>query len=523
MRILEVPEGTMTPVVAACALCVVCIQGQAATYYVDNAAGNDSNAGTSAAAPWKNAPGMESYAGRGVLAAGDVVLFNSNGVWRVRGTQGIYLVGGVSYDGKSWGNGQRAKLIADADLGSAVVRFRDHSSRETVFKGFEVDVNGKVANGIEFNHSFYAGPLTGAVKRVDDVEVHHVWSRQASYQYRYGIIASNHGGTNGEVANVEILNSSVHDISRDGILAYPGDENANCIVRNITIRGNRVWNTGQDPDYGAGSGLVVKGRVISAVLENNYVEATKGAGIFVNGNESNHFGFGPADIHIRNNIVNVNNANGAIRVYDGASGGDPKDLRIYGNIVYNSTANGGLVLGSDLKNSNTLRIYNNTFYNAPVMISSSSATFPVFEFRNNLVYSTSGVALVSNGKFTLHTNNAYVGSGTVVRSGASSFSASTVNDFEPTARTGDPKLVNAGALPSGFTGTFGIDLQPNTLGLAPAPTSYAVDGGTKLDPAYTGSVNTVARPSGAGFDIGAYEASQGPVQKPTPPTNLRVL
>eukprot|EP01036_Dinobryon_divergens_P013493 gene13493-18208_t len=151
----------MPAIAAACVLCLVSVQSQAASYYVDNVTGNDSNAGTSNA-PWKNAPGMESFTGRATLAAGDSVYFNSNGVWRVKGTQGIYLVGGVTYDGKSWGTGQRAKLIADADLGSAVVRFRDHATRETVFKGFEVDANGKVANGIEFNHSFYTGPLTGA-------------------------------------------------------------------------------------------------------------------------------------------------------------------------------------------------------------------------------------------------------------------------------------------------------------------------------------------------------------------------
>src|SRR5205085_11455899 len=136
----------------------------------------------------------------------------------------------------------------------------------------------------------------------------------------------------------------------------------------------------------AGAGIVVKGHVIDATVENNYVTATKGAGIFVNSNENHHFGYGPTNVHIRNNIVNVNTVHGSIRVYDGAAGSDPKAVRIYGNAVYNNFPNAGLLLNYDLGNANTLRVYNNVFYNAPVVIANSTATFPVFEFRNNIGY-----------------------------------------------------------------------------------------------------------------------------------------
>ena len=52
---------------------------------------------------------------------------------------------------------------------------------------------------------------------------------------------------------------------------------------------------------------------------------------------------------------------------------DPKDVKIYGNVVYNSSSLGGLYLGSDLGDTLNLQVYNNTFYNAPVVISSNSA------------------------------------------------------------------------------------------------------------------------------------------------------
>jgi hypothetical protein len=90
------------------------------------------------------------------------------------------------------------------------------------------------------------------------------------------------------------------------------------------------------------------------VIENNFVHGTTGAGIFLNGNESNHFGVGPTDIHLRYNIITVNTSHGAIRIYDGQSGKDPKDVKIYGN--YNSTSNGGFLIDQDLGNVNSLRV-----------------------------------------------------------------------------------------------------------------------------------------------------------------------
>jgi len=480
---------------------------QAATYYVDQTAGNDSNSGTTPTTAWKNSPGMSSYSGSRTLAPGDIVYFDSADTWLVTGTQGLYLTGGVTYIGNGWGSGTRATIRANADLAAAVVRFRDHSTVPTVFQGFDVDANGKVANGIEMNHSFFAGPLTGATKRIDNVIVHNVWSRTSLGQFKYGIIVSNHGGTAGEVANAEILNSIVHDTSRDGLNLYPGDENAQCIVRNITVRGNTVYNTGQDPDYGAGSGIIVKGHVIDATIEHNYVNNTKGAGIFVNGNESNHFGVGPTNIHIRYNIVNVNTVNGSIRIYDGASGKDPKDLKIYGNVVYNNALNAGLLIDADLGNSNNLRIYNNTFYNTPVVINNSAATFPVLEFTNNLIYVTGGVPLTDSGRITSHSNNIFFGNGTLVRSGSTNYTSSNISSYEATASSANPLFTNTANLPTGFAGTYGTNLAPNTTGLSLQASSYANDHGAALASPYNGSINSITRPSGGGSDIGAYEYS----------------
>jgi hypothetical protein len=510
-------------------LVVGCLVANGATYYVDQTAGNDSSTGTSPTAPWKNCPGMSgtaAYTGSGSLAAGDTVNFDKGDTWQVSSGSngGLYLVGGVHYVGNgAFGTGTKAIIRANGACEAGVVRFRDHPTVATVFEGFQVDANGQVTNGVDINTAFWQ-LMNGATKRVKDCEVHHTWSRTSLNQYRYGIIVSNHGGTGGYAENVEIINCIVHDTSRDALCLYPGDENGNCRIKNITVRGCEVYNTGQDPDYGAGSGILVKGYVQDATIEYNYVHDTKGALMFVNGNETNHFGVGPTNIHIRYNIFNgATGLGGAILIYDGASGQDPKDLKVYGNIVYNNHSLGGIWLDSGLGNTLHLLLYNNTFYNAPVIINNSSATVTAFEFKNNIVYYTGGVPLQDpQGKITSHSGNIfYRNTGTLVSSGGTNYSSGNLASYEPSASSGNPLFKNTGNLPTGFTGTYGTNLAPNSDGLSLQQTSYGIGNGTTLVSPYNGSINTVTRPPGGGWDIGAYQ-HQAAVQVPAP-TNLRIL
>jgi hypothetical protein len=197
----------------------------------------------------------------------------------------------------------------------------------------------------------------------------------------------------------------------------------------------------------------------------------------VRDNESRHFGIGPANIHIRNNIVTNNSNTGAIRVYSGTSAGDPMDIRIYGNLVYNSTASGGFLIDQDLKNSISLVMYNNTFYNAPVIVDNSAAAFTAFEFKNNIVYHPGGTPITGANRFTSASNNL----------------------------TTNPSFKNAANLPTGFTGTFAVNAAPNADGLSLQSTSAAINAGVALSSAYGSSINSLTRPQGAQWDIGAYE------------------
>jgi len=496
-----------------------------ATYYVDQTVGNDSNPGTQAA-PWRNCPGMATYSGSRTLAAGDAVYFDRADTWVVSsGRQGLWLTGGVRYVGNEWGSGSgRAIIRAGADfIDNGVIRFSDHATIETVFKGFEVDVAGRVATGIDINHGFWT-LMNGATKRAEDNIVHGIFSNQNLGQYKYGIIVSNHGGTGGYAENVEIVNNVVYDSSRVGIALYPGDENANTRIRNILVRGNTIYRIGTDPNYCCGEGIAVKGWVVDAVIEHNYIHDTDGASIFFNSNETNHFGTGPTNIHVRYNIITNSTIHGAVRLYDGTGGSDPKDVKVYGNLIYNSTTNGGLLMDS-LVGTVQLRVYNNTFVNAPVLVLNPAATFPVFEFRNNIVYYTGGTPLTdSAGKITLHTNNLYYrGGGTIVSSRGTNYSATNLSSYEPTALSIDPLFASVTSLPTGFAGQYGVDLAPNTIGLSLQSASMAIDRGAALTSEFADSVNSVARPAAEGWDIGAYESGGTGLALPHAPTNLRIV
>jgi len=492
----------------------------AATYYVDQTAGNDNNVG-SQASPWQDAPGMTAYTGSGSLVAGDTVYFDKADTWLVSGGQGLFLVGGVTYIGNVFGvSGTRAIIRASSSVDAGVVRFRDHATIPTVFEGFEVDANHTVSSGIDINHRF-SSSMIGAVKRVVNNLVHGVSSDQNQGQFKYGIIASSFNGD--RTANVEIIDNTVWDISRDAICLYPGDNSATNLLSTVLVRGNTSFDTGQDTNYCCGAGLLIKGHVTDATVEYNYSHDTKGAAVFINSNETNHFGVGIVNLHLRYNILTTaaSNVNGIIRVYDGSGGTDGKDLHIYGNLVFNNTTTGGLHIGTDAVGTETIRVYNNTFYNAPVTIATSAATFSTMEVRNNIFHFTAGVTLTdSEGNITAHSNNIYYRpSGTAVTSnGANYTAAGIIAGYEATGLGTDPLFVNVASVPTGFNGAYGSTLAPNTSGFTLQTGSPAFNSGVTLASPYTNSINSVVRPSSTAFERGAYELTAGP----GPPTNVGV-
>jgi hypothetical protein len=338
--------------------------------------------------------------------------------------------------------------------------------------------------------------------------VHDVYIQSAQVEYEYGITVSSGYGGDLQVSNIEVLDSETFNISRGGINIYSANDDPDSGISNVLVRGNEIYATGQDPNY-AGSALAAKNHISNAIVEYNAVhDPVRGPGI---GISTHTAGFtGPENVIIRHNII-ANSPHAGFYI----QGAGDKSLEIYGNLIINS-AYEGITFAASLADSLSARIYNNTFYQnygpewgSEVRVHDTNANIAVFEFSNNIIYADADSRCLIDdvGTITHHTNNIYYrpGSDVLVLANEASYNAGNINAWESTALTADPLFVNPASLPTGFVGTFGVDLRPNLDGLNITTASPALDTGSALGAAYNSSINSVIRPGGSAWDIGAYE------------------
>jgi hypothetical protein len=506
--------------VAAAALllagAVLAPTADAAEYYVDpsNPLASDSNPGTEVL-PWRNCPGMPGWVGGATLSAGDTVLFASSSTWEsATGDALLQVVAGVTYDGRSWGSGERATLRATAALNRSVINLmEDHPTQPTVIRGFEVDAGGQVTSGVGINWPHSAGSMAGAVKRIEDCVVHDVASQSALGEYEYGIVISSGWGGSRVTANVEILDCLVFAISRGGINVYSANDDPSSRIENVLVRGNEVHTIGLDPDY-AGSALPLKNHVKNVVVEFNSVHDTvRGSGV---GISSHEVGFrGPESSVVRYNIIRNCETMGVLFHVFGST-----EVDVYGNLILENTYQG--VRFMTVLGTLAVRIYNNTFFrnlypgwSHEILVGGNDGDIALLEVSNNLFRADAETTPIvdTDGDITAHTNNLFfrAGGGTLVTSAGTSYTAASITGWEPTAQAADPQLVNELDLPTAFVGTHGLDLRPDADGLALGAGSPCRDQGAELGASYAGSVNTVPRPYGGGWDIGAYEVGPDPI------------
>jgi hypothetical protein len=482
----------------------------AAEYYADSS-GSDSNPGTESQ-PWAHCPGMEGWAGSAALEPGDVVYLSSSGTWTAGDTASLLEpVGGVTYDGSSWGGGTRAVLRATGELGRAVVAFReDHPTLPTVVRGFEVDGGDQLTAGVIFDWGYAPAELTGAVKRVEDCVVHDFYSRAAEGSWKYGIVISAWGGET--LSNVEVIGCTVYNTPRSAVVNYVGNDDTTNRSENVVIRGCDIYGAGEDPDSD-GHGIALKNHVISALVEYNTIHDVAGGGIHLTNHDEAGF-MGPENAVIRYNIItNTGGRSSGAGVRISEMGDRSAD--IYGNLMAGN-GNSGISISWQVGGAMTVRIYNNTLVrncqsagDREILVQSNTADIRALEITNNILFSSDTISSIidEDGSISAHFNNLYfrAGGGRLVSSAGTSYEAAAITDWEPTALAADPLLEDPAAVPTGFVGEIGVNARPNTEGLGIREDSPARDSAMALDAAYGGSINSVVRPEGAGWDRGAYE------------------
>jgi len=439
---------------------------------------------------------------------GDTIFFKSDDTWESSSNHVLEATtAGVSYDGSTYGAGTRATLKATGTL-TAVVKL---SASTLSFKGFNIDMNSQNTGGIHIG-TYATSDVSGIT--VDDCKVH--TSRIPSGSYNYGIHVGGYAAANVDVENITITNTEVYDTGHEAFAIYPTWTKAGCTAKNVIIRNCSGHGAGIDGDSW-GHGLYVVNAVENLTVEystfyNNDVGANIGTSLTYTGT--------PTGIIYRYNLI-YNNTGGQLAIGPSDStNGITGTVNIYGNIIYGSN-HSGIYIGGDW-NTSTINIYNNTIYSSsttgyPLYVYGVSGT-PAINLKNNILVAdnfylmkfntTADEALVSHSNNLLYRITGSTNQWYIINDVAYT-AANVKGTWDATAQNTDPTFTG-GTLPTGFSGTYGSNMVPNTDYFQLTVDSPAKDTGATLA-SYTGAINgaglttPIVRPLGAAFDIGAYE------------------
>lgn len=519
-----------------------------ATYYVKNG-GDDSAAGTSDGMAWATCPGMYGSSNSHTLVAGDIVYFDSQSTWVTATPPTLTTKAGVTYYGKGYGSGPQQRAILkvtgsgpNPNYAYGVVQI---GVSNVTFSGFEIDAQSTNNWGIDACH--YFGLATFGNILIDDCYIHHCGDAG------HGANGIYIGASNGDhtITGVTIKNCTVHDIAWGGISVYPawGRADGNRVtVNNVLIQNCTIYNTGI---RSGGEGIYIKDDVNNITVEYCNIYNTDSG---VHFEESEYAG----DLWIDNAVIRYNlihdNRHTGI---DFQPRGYPINASIYGNLIWNNSSagtiygHGILIPGADYganraSSSSTINIYNNTIAqisipgtdytrNQAVSVGQYGAagapTSATINFKNNIVYQHKDYlhALYESSAALTHSNNLIFQDNTPhsgekwVRVGSNTYDNLNLNSWETVGVQVTSPSFTGGALPTGFSGTYGIDMVPNTNYFA-INSGDALGKGVTLGSPYNGYINgagramPITRPDSA-YDIGAYQYHP----QPSAPLNLRVF
>ena len=446
--------------------------------------------------------------------SGDTIYFRSQDIWTGNSIM-IAARAGVTYDGSTYGTGTRATLKPSGGSNHVITI---NVSGVTV-KGFELDLNSLAVGGIQTKAAY--SDINGTV--IDDCVIH------SNTGPASGIYSLHVGAADGyKNSNVTITNVTVHDVALTPINIYPtGSDTDNNTVDTVIIRNCLVYNVtaGQ-------AGVAIKNQSKNVTIEFCTVRDNSIPGMELYTNTASAV-VAPTDLHIRYNII-ARNSVGFLSQNDCLK---QASVYIYGNLLFNNGSSGTgeiKLLSDDASPASIYKLFNNTVYSSKssdelvsikkyrsAYAAADNYTSPVVTLRNNALYATSTKPLADSfygSADTVHGHNLiYRPSGVAVSvtdlspRATANYTDGNLTTWEATAQTTAP-VFDGGSLPTGFSGTYGVNLKPNTEYFR-IRSGDAIDNGNgtiTIDP-FNGAINTsgtnlgVTRPRGSGSDIGAYE------------------
>lgn len=476
----------------------------ATTYYIDYAAGNDSNNGTSKTTPWQRIPGMPGCsgtcastrpsAGDRYILKGGVTWTNANFpvLWTWSGTSGNSIYIGVDttwYTGGSWTrpifNAQGSVISTHNNF----VRMTGGAGSYTTWDNIEFTGYAWTGGGYGEIAFFCTGACSGSVTNITITNNYfHNWSHTTASSDGLYILM---GSTNSPYMSGSLIDSNVFDNT-------DGDHVSGAMMYGWsgTITNNVIHNV-SNGILPMGSGGVVAYNSIGPVVTSFDSSVHENAIETLGGTNPTWY--------IHDNIIHDGAVGEAMMI-----GNTGETDYVWNNVIWNWSGNAPHFAQNNGQTITRLSFWNNTI--VPVaggncFIEVFSPTIGQLDIQNNHCITTGTLNSTITGVTTLNVDHNVLQ--TPSAAATQGYSTGQTYVYTPTSSSGS--TVNAGVnLSSHATGSVS-GLQSDTL--------YACD---------VDSTNHVAcpartansRPNGTGaWDVGSYLFG-GTASQPAAPTNL---
>lgn len=531
----------------------------APTYYIDYVGGSDTNNGTSTATAFKHCPGDDNATGTAAsttLSAGDRVIFK----------------GGVQYEGQinimagGSGDSDTQRIIYDGDSGNYAPRWAAGTDKAIIdlqgtipsafwWKGANADYitinNFILRNGNADPTLTYTSANSGRIiqagldsssRAADYVNVSNCFITDAGNGDPLAGNITGHGIVNFYGSHWKIDNNTITDCYQFGIRMANGSYNK---IYNNTFTGATAWplNMTNNSSTSPSIDCEIYGNTLHDVVSPsgtghhaNWLWIFSGSGTTYLPNS----GFTNLKIYSNKFYITTEVIAGAtsgfIHTNVSRSEGTWDGLHIYGNVCFNADA----VCISVSRSTGVLRnvyIYNNTHYspNYKYFMNLGSVNENLYIYNNIMMNSdaiSGGRAMAFSvpaestvdGDYYIDYNLYNVLDDSSKKWLVRNFEAGTYqyynfDEWQAAGYDTHPETMTSTTDPLFKNVTLGSAFD---LGLQSS--SPAIDKGkTLLAPTYDPvDILGTTRPSGMGWDIGAYE-SASQLQLPHPPTNLKLL
>jgi hypothetical protein len=474
--------------VGALLLLVLPEAGWSATYYIDFASGSDSNSGTTQAAPWKRAPGMNGFAGSYTHSAGDHFIFVGGVTWDstiakwnisnsgAPGTPDYYGVDKTWYKGSSW-----TRPIFDGGSQNPIP--------SALMKGY-----------------WY---VTGSYITFDNLQVQNFGVS--------GIAQGNYGIWFWNDHDITVQNMVLAEQARIALLF---EAETGTTLSNFTFVGNDisscVWGIG----IGAAAANTIYDQVVihDNVFHDFHSQIANGAHtdgvILFNGNHSNSY---VGNVQFYNNQMygdwsrtDSSKAGVTALLYCSACG---NAITIYNNYGSDTAATSGWVFEFyTMPQQGPVRIYNNSF-----KMDTTATGWGGFVYVNGEVDS-----------LTIE-NNIFVGAASVYDSTNATTTSNLVSDYNDfyawqvnmfaNMKGLTPPTISYSQFKAHGWEAHGLNSDPrfvSSTNLRLQRTSPAIGAGINLSPVFATDAVAQPRPGTGHWDMGAY-------QQTTPPSNVQSI